>query len=95
MTDGQKVKEIKAYVEGVCNAFLAAHQDIEKVEYRSKGDNAYIKLTTAFGRSNYYDATGLDRNQICIMLCVIITGARVNTRLNDIETIRKVEKLFK
>lgn len=95
MTNGQKQTIISNYVEEVCQPFLTAHRDIEKVEYKSYDNNSYIKLTTAFGRSNYYDVTNLDCGQICIMLCVVITGASVKTQIRDIESIREVEKLFK
>lgn len=95
MTDGQKKAIISKYVEETCNAFLTAHQDIEKVEYRGDGKKNYIKLTTAFGRSNYYDVTALECGQICIMLCVVITGTSVKTQIRNAEEIRAVEKLFK
>ena len=95
MTNGQKQTIISNYVDEVCQPFLTAHRDIEKVECRNNGNNSYIKLTTAFGRSNYYDVTNLDCGQICIMLCVVITGASVKTQIRDIESIREVEKLFK
>ena len=84
-------------VDTVCAEFLKAHKDIEKIEYRFQGSthSAYIKLTTAFGKSLYYDVTDLDCGQICVMLCVIISGASVVTRIKDIEAIREVERLFK
>lgn len=95
MTNGQKAEMIKQWVDEACKPFLTAHNDIEKVEYRNDSKNGYIKLTTAFGRSNYYDVTDLDCGQICIMLCVVITGTSVKTQIKDIEAIREVERLFK
>lgn len=95
MTNGQKAELIGRYVDEACQPFLTAHKDIEKVEYRNDSNSSYIKLTTVFGRSNYYDVTNLDCGQICIMLCVVITGVSVKTQIKDIEAIREVEKLFK
>ncbi len=95
MTNGQKAELIGRYVDEAVQPFLTAHRDIEKVEYKSDSKNGYIKLTTAFGRSNYYDVTNLDCGQICIMLCVVITGTSVKTQIKDIEAIREVERLFK
>lgn len=95
MTNGQKAEMIRQFVDEACQPFLTAHKDIERVEYRNDSNNGYIKLTTAFGRSSYYDVTGLDCGQICIMLCVVITGTNVKTQIKDIEAIRTVERLFK
>ena len=95
MTNGQKAELIGRYVDEACQPFLVTHKDIEKVEYRNDSKNGYIKLTTAFGCANYYDVTDLDCGQICVMLCVAISGASVKTRIKELETIRLVEKLFK
>lgn len=94
MTNGQKAELIGRYVDEAVQPFLTAHKDIVRVEFRNDSNNGYIKLTTAFGRSNYYDVTNLNCGQICIMLCVVITGASVKTQIRDIEAIREVERLF-
>ena len=94
MTNGQKAELIGRYVDEAVQPFLTAHKDIVRVEFRNDSNNGYIKLTTAFGRSSYYDVTNLNCGQICIMLCVVITGASVKTQIRDIEAIRKVERLF-
>lgn len=94
MTNGQKAEIISKYVNEAVQPFLTAHKDIVRVEFRNDSNNGYIKLTTAFGRSNYYDVTNLNCGQICIMLCVVITGASVKTQIRDIEAIREVERLF-
>lgn len=95
MTAGQKAEMIKQWVDEAVQPFLTAHKDVVKVEYRSDGNNGYVKVTTAFGFANYYDVTNLDCGQICIMLCVVITGTSVKTQIKDIEAIREVERLFK
>ena len=95
MTNGQKAEQIKAYVEGACNDFLTAYKDVEKVEYRTDGKSGYIKVTTAFGFSNYFDATGLDFGNICLMLCSVMCNGRPKRLIKDREAIREVEKLFK
>ena len=97
MATGKRTSDIKKYVEEVCNAFLTAHRDIEKVEYRYQASThkAYLKLTYAYGFSNYYDVTDLTCGNLCAMLCVIIAGAEVNTTIKDLDKVREIEKLFK
>lgn len=95
MTNGQKQQMTKGYVEGACNAFLTAYRDVEGVEYRADGESAYVKVTTAFGFANYYDVTGLDCGQICLMLSAMMCNGRPKRLLTDLEAKREVEKLFK
>lgn len=95
MTNGQKTRAISKYVEEACNAFLTAHKDVERVGFRSDGNNAYVKVTTAFGFSNYFDVTGLAEGQICLMLSAMMVNGRPKRLLKDKEAIREVEKLFK
>lgn len=96
MTNGQKQKMINQYVEETCNAFLTAYKDITKVEYRCDDtQNSFIKVTTAFGFSNYYDVTDLDCGDICRMLCSVVCSGKPTNQLKDLELIRLVEKLFK
>lgn len=94
MTDGQRIKMISEYVEGTCNAFLTAWKDITKVEYRHDGINGYVKVTTAFGFSNYFDVTELDCGDICLMLCNLMSNVKRREWLQDIEAIREAEALF-
>lgn len=94
MTDGQKAKQTKAYVEGACNAFLTAYKDVTKVEYRNDGRNSFIKVTTAFGFSNYFNATNLECGDICLMLSSMMCNGRPKRLIKDKEVIRKVEELF-
>lgn len=69
----EKKTVISRYVEEVCNAFLTAHKDVVKVEYRADDTyNGFIKVTTAFGFAHYYDVTDLDCGDICLMLCTIV-----------------------
>lgn len=97
MANDKRMSEIKNYVEGACNAFLTAHRDIEKVEYRYQANKnkAYLKMTYVYGFANYFDVTDLTCGNICAMLCVIIAGAEVNTNIKDMDAIREIEKLFK
>ena len=95
MTDGQKKTMISKYVEETCNAFLVAHKDVVKVEYRTDDTkNAFIKVTTAFGFANYFDVTDLDCGNICLMLCAMMCNGRPKRLLKGKELIRKVEELF-
>ena len=95
MTNGQKAEQIKAYVEGACNDFLTAYKDIVKVEYRhGEADKGYVKVTTAFGFSNYFDVSGLERGDICRMLSAMMCNGRSKRLITDKEIKRKVEKLF-
>lgn len=97
MANGKRMDGISKYVDGVCNAFLTAHRDIEKVEFRYQASThkAYLKLTFEYGFSNYYDVTDLTEGNICAMLCVIVAGAEVNTTIKDLDMVRDIEKLFK
>ena len=96
MTNGQKADAIKKYVEGACQAFLTAYKDVEKVEYRYDGTKSgYVKVTTAFGFSNYYDVTDLDCGSICLMLSAMMVNGRPKRLIEDREAKREVEKLFK
>ena len=96
MTDGQRKAIIGKYVEETCNAFLTAYKDVVKVEYRvDDTKNAFVKVTTAFGFSNYYDVTDLDCGQICLMLCAMMVNGRPRRLLTDKKAKREVEKLFK
>ena len=95
MTNGQKAEQIKAYVDEACQPFLTAHKDVERVEYRSNGNNGYIKVTTAFGFSNYFDVTDLDEGNICLMLSAMMCNGRPRRLIKDREAIREIERLFK
>lgn len=95
MTNGQKRTIISKYVEEVCDPFLTAYKDIVKVEYRvDDTNNAFIKVTTAFGFSNYYDVTDLDCGSICLMLCAVMCNGKPKRILKDRELVRLVEELF-
>lgn len=95
MTNGQKTKLISKYVEEICNAFLTAYKDVVKVEYRTDDtNNAFVKVTTAFGFSNYYDVTDLDCGSICLMLCAMMCNGKPKRMLQGRELIRSVEELF-
>lgn len=95
MTNGQKAKQIKQFVEGACNAFLTAYKDVVRVEYRhDETNNAFVKVTTAFGFANYFDVTDLDEGSICLMLSAMMCNGRPKRQLKDKELIRAVEKLF-
>ena len=95
MTNGQKAEIISKYVNEAVQPFLTAHKDVIRVEYRSDGNNGYVKVTTAFGFSNYYDVTDLDCGSICLMLCAMMVNGRPKRLLTDKEAKREVEKLFK
>lgn len=95
MTNGQKAEMIGRYVDEACQPFLTAHKDVEKVEYRHDANNGYIKVTTAFGFSNYYDVTDLDCGSICLMLSAVMCNVAPKRLLQDREAIREVERLFK
>lgn len=95
MTNGQKRTLISKYVEETCNAFLTAYKDVVRVEYRTDDtNNAFIKVTTAFGFSHYYDVTDLDCGDICLMLCSMMCNGKPKTKLKEKELIRLVEELF-
>lgn len=95
MTNGQKAEIISKYVDEAVQPFLTAHRDVVKVEYRYDGaNNGYIKVTTAFGFSNYYDVTDLDCGSICLMLCAMMVNGKPKRLIKDREIKREVEKLF-
>lgn len=95
MTPGQKKTVISKYVEETCNAFLTAYKDVVRVEYRTDDTkNAFLKVTTAFGFSNYFDITDLVCGDICLMLCSMMCNGRPKRLIKDRELIRAVEKLF-
>lgn len=97
MATGKRTSDIKKYVEQICNAFLTAHRDIEKVEYRYQASThkAYLKMTYAYGFANYYDVTDLDCGNLCAMLSVIVVGAEPNNTIKDLDAVMEIEKLFK
>lgn len=95
MTEGQKRTIIGKYVEETCNAFLTAYKDVVKVEYRvDDTNNAFVKVTTAFGFANYFDVTDLECGDICLMLCSMMCNGRPKRLIKDRESIRLVELLF-
>lgn len=95
MTNGQKAEIISKYVDEAVQPFLTAHRDVVKVEYRYDGaKSGYVKVTTAFGFSNYYDVTDLDCGQICLMLCAMMVNGKPKRLIKDREIKREVEKLF-
>ena len=96
MTEGQRQAIIGRYVEEACNSFLTAYKDVVKVEYRNDNTNrAFIKVTTAFGFANYFNVTGFECGDICLMLCAMMCNGRPKRLLKDKEVIREVEKLFR
>lgn len=96
MTNGQKAEIINKYVNEAVQPFLTAHRDVVKVEYRYDGaKSGYVKVTTAFGFSNYFDVTDLDDGQICIMLSGMMCNRPTKRLIKDKEAKREVEKLFK
>lgn len=95
MTAGQKAETISKFIDEAAQPFLTAHRDVIKVEYRYDGSTkGYVKVTTAFGFSNYYDVTDLDCGNICLMLCVMMVNGRPKRLITDREAKREVEKLF-
>lgn len=94
MTNGQKAEMIKQWVDEAVQPFLTAHKDVVKVEYRSDGNNGYVKVTTAFGFANYYDVTDLDCGSICLMLSAMMVNGRPKRLIEDREAKREVERLF-
>lgn len=95
MTAGQKKTLIGKYVEEICNSFLTAYKDVVRVEYRMDDtNNAFIKLTTAFGFANYYDVTDLECGDICLMLCSVMCNNKPKNLLREKELVRLVEELF-
>ena len=95
MTAGQKAEQIKMWIDEAVQPFLTAHKDVIRVEYRSDGNNGYVKVTTAFGFANYYDVTDLDCGQICLMLCTMMCNGKPKRQIKDRELIRAVEELFR
>ena len=96
MTEGQRQAIIGRYVEEACNSFLTAYKDVVKVEYRNDNTNrAFIKVTTAFGFANYFNVTGLECGDICLMLCSMMCNGRPKRLIKDLEAKREIEKLFK
>lgn len=96
MTNGQRQTLISKYVEETCNAFLTAHKDVLKVEYRhDDANNNYIKVTTAFGFAQYFDVTDLDCGQICLLLSAMMNNRPTKRLICDREAKREVEKLFR
>ena len=95
MTNGQKAEVIKAFIDEAAQPFLTAYKDVVKVEYRYDGaKSGFVKVTTAFGFSNYYDVTDLDCGNICLMLCAMMVNGRPRRLITDREAKREVEKLF-
>lgn len=94
MTNGQKAEQIKMWIDEAVQPFLTAHKDVIRVEYRSDGNNGYVKVTTAFGFANYYDVTDLDCGSICLMLCAMMVNGKPKRLIKDREIKREVEKLF-
>lgn len=96
MANGKRVTDIQTYVEGACRAFFTARDDVKNIEYKYQGSThkAYIKVTTAFGVSIYFDATDLECGDICMMLSAMMVNKANRRRIDDFETIKKVESLF-
>lgn len=95
MTQHQ-IEAIRKYVEEDVKSFLTAHRDVTDIQFRHRGStgDSFIKMSTAFGMAKYYDVTGLDTHNICVLVCVIVAGGVPKLTLNDLETIREVEELF-
>lgn len=98
---GKEKKAIGLYVEQTCQAFISAHNDFRRVEYRhSESVNGdFIKFTTVYGFAKYYDVTNFDAQTICTLIGIVIaSGAseeQITSReLTDKEAIREVEALF-
>ena len=95
MTNGQKAEAISKFIDEAAQPFLTAHRDVVRVEYRYDGANhGYVKVTTAFGFSNYDDVTDLDCGSICLMLCAMMVNGRPKRLIEDREIKRTVEELF-
>lgn len=96
MTNGQKAEIISKYIDEAAQPFLTAYKDVERVEYRhGTSENGYVKVTTAFGFSNYFDVTGLECGQICQLLSAMMCNGRPKRLIKDLEAKREIEKLFK
>lgn len=96
MANGKRVIDIQNYVENVCKAFFTARDDIKNIEYKYQGSThkSYIKVTTAFGVSVYFDATDLECGDICMMLSAMMLNRENKRRIKDFSTIKAVESLF-
>lgn len=96
MANGKRITDIQNYVEGVCKAFFTAREDIKDIEYKYQGSThkSYIKVTTAYGISVYFNATNLDCGDICMMLSAMMLNRENRRRIKDFDVIKEVEMLF-
>ena len=96
MANGKRITDIQNYVESVCKAFFTAREDIKDIEYKYQGitHKSYIKVTTAYGISVYFDATDLECGDICMMLSAMMLNRENRRRIKNFDVIKKVEKLF-
>ena len=94
---GQFYKEAENYVNTVCQAFIAPHEDYIKIECKHKGSDgiAYIKLTDASDCAEYFDITALNTEGICKLVGRIIAGQETPERLTKYEQRKEIAKLFR
>ena len=95
MTQHQ-IEAIKNYVEKEVKGYLSAHRDITNVQFRHRGStgDSFLKISTAFGMAKYFDVTGLDEHNICVLIAVILAGGTPKLTVRDLESIREIEELF-
>lgn len=94
---GQFHKETEAYVNTICQAFIAPHEDFLTVECRHKGTEgvSYIKLTDAADTATFFDVTGMKPEDICLLMSKVIVGEETSEMINDYEQRKEIALLFR
>ena len=95
--NGQYQKHTQDYVNEICQAFIAPHQDFEKIECRFKGTDGigYIKLMDAADTASYFNITGLDIEGVCKLVARVIAGEETPELLTKYEERKEVAPLFR
>lgn len=94
--NGQFYAGVEMYVERIVTGFLKPNRDFKSIQYRRCGttSDAYIRLVDAVGDSYYFDATAMNEEGICRMICDVVALQPTEKQITDIELKREITPLF-
>ncbi len=94
--NGKLYAELEVYVNRVVGAFLKPNRDFKSIQYRRCGttSDAYIKLVDSVSDSYYFDATAMNEEGVCNMICSVVAGQPSSRQITDRELKREIAPLF-
>ena len=96
MKAGEFFKQTDAFINEICQPFIAVNGDWLSIEVKRKGTDgeSYIRMVDAAYDSYYYDVTAMSVEQIGVLVANIISGNK-EKQITSYENRKEIAKLFR